>query len=136
MDELEVRASRALHLCQLGELSVRQALEGATVAPGDLATLRALTDPDRRPPLQRVPLSREVMECEPDQLFVLDPAEFLLCLRSARRGAAAGPSGMTSDHLFPILENERDSEMFGQVGALLATGIIPSEVLEVCVWGG
>ena len=38
--------------------------------------------------------------------------------------------GMTSDHLFPILENERDSEMFGQVGALLATSTIPSEVLE------
>ena len=37
---------------------------------------------------------------------------------------------MTSDHLFSILENERDSEMFGQVGALLATGTIPSEVLE------
>ena len=58
MDELEVRASRALHLCQLGELSsARQALEGATVAPGDLATLRALTDPDRRPALPSVPLS-------------------------------------------------------------------------------
>ena len=36
---------------------------------------------------------------------------------------------MASDHLFPILENERDSEMFGQEGALL-TGNIPSEVLE------
>ena len=33
-------------------------------------------------------------------------------------------------HLLSILENERDSEMFGQVGALLATGTIPSEVLE------
>ena len=82
MDELEVRASQALHLCQLGELTTtRQALDGATVAPGDLATLRGLTDPDRRPTLQRVPLSREVIECEPDRPFVLDPVEFLLCLR-------------------------------------------------------
>ena len=70
------------------------------------------------------------MECDLDQPFVLDPVEFLLCFRTARRGAAANPSGMTSDHLFPILENERDSDMFGQVGAFLATGIIPSEVLE------
>ena len=39
MDELEVTASRALHLCQLGELSsARQALEGATVSLGRLAT--------------------------------------------------------------------------------------------------
>ena len=66
------------------------------------------------------------MECKPDRPFVLDPVEYLLCLCTAR-GAVAGPSGMTSDHLFPIFENERDSEMFGQVGALLATGIIPSE---------
>ena len=80
---------------------------GATVALGDLATLRALTDPDRRPALQRVPLSREVMECELDQPFDVDPVEFLFCLRTARR-AATGPSGMTSDHLFPIWENERD----------------------------
>ena len=121
-----------LHLCQLGELSsARQALEGATVAPGDLATLRALTDPDHRSALPSVPLSREVMECEPDQPFVLDPVEFLLCLRTARRGAAAGPSGMTSDHLFPILENERDSEMrcWRQASSL-------QRCWRVCVWGG
>ena len=42
----------------------------------------------------------------PTKPFILDLVEFLTCLRKSRRGAAAGPSGMTSDHLFPVLENE------------------------------
>ena len=68
------RAARAMSLVQVGELSAaRQALEGAALAPGNLATLN------------------------------ID--EFLFCLHKATRGAASGPSSMTSDHLFPILEN-------------------------------
>ena len=46
-DEVQ-RASRAMSLVQVGELSAaRQALEGAALAPGSLATLRVLTDPER-----------------------------------------------------------------------------------------
>ena len=49
-DEEAVRAARALSLVQMGELSAaRQALEGASLAPGNLATLGMLTDPTRRP---------------------------------------------------------------------------------------
>ena len=33
---------------------------------------------------------------------------------------AAGPSGMTSDHLFPVLENEGDSELLCRVASLLS----------------
>ena len=103
-DDVRDRASRALRLAQLGELSAaRQALEGAQLAPGDLTTLRALTDPDRRPPVPREPLTEEVATAQPVTPFEFDPSEFLLCLRTARRGAAPGPSGMTSDHLFPTL---------------------------------
>ena len=48
LDDVRDRASRALRLAQLGELSAaRQALEGAQLARGDHTTLRALTDPDR-----------------------------------------------------------------------------------------
>ena len=130
-DDVQDRASRALRLAQLGELSAaRQALEGAQLAPGDLTTLRALTDPDRRPPVPREPLTEEVATAQPVTLFELDPSEFLLCLRTARRGAAPGPSGMTSDHLFPLLESDHDSDLFCQVGSLLATGNVPTEVLE------
>ena len=33
----------------------------------------------------------------------LDDKRFAQNLRSSRRGAAAGPSGMTTDHLWPLL---------------------------------
>ena len=64
------RAARALSLMQMGELSAaRQALEGAPVAPGNMATLRALTDPEKRPPLPREELSRAVAEAQPTEQF-------------------------------------------------------------------
>ena len=108
------RAARAMTLTQMGELSAaRQALEGAPVAPGTMSTLRALTDPEKRPPRPRAPLSPEVAEAQPVEAFELD--SILTCLRRARRGAAAGPSGMTSDHLFPVLENEGDSQLLCRV---------------------
>ena len=107
------RAARALSLVQMGELSAaRQALEGAPVAPGNMAILRALTDPEKRPPLPREELSRAVAEAQPTEQFELDSVEFLICLRRARRGAAAGPSGMTSDHLFPVLETPCTGSQF------------------------
>ena len=108
----ERQVTRALSLVHMGELSAaRQALEGAPMAPGTLATLRALTDPERRPPIPREGLSREVAETQPVERFELNTEEFLSCLRRARRGA--GPSGMTSDHLFPVLESERASALWG-----------------------
>ena len=115
----------------MGELSAgRQALEGACLAPGNLATLGVLTDLDRRPPVPRRALSQEIRQSEPRDPFVLDPVEVQICLRKARRGAAAGPSGMTSDHLFPILESEADSELFVQVCALLAVENVLEEIID------
>ena len=59
-DSVELRAERAQAFAQLGELSsARQALEGSCLAPGNLATLRALTNPDRRPPRPRDPFATE-----------------------------------------------------------------------------
>ena len=78
------------------ELSAAR-LEGAPVAPGTMSTLRVFTDPEDQPPLPRAPLSPEVAEAQPVEAFELDSIEFLTCIRRARRGAAAGPSGMTSE---------------------------------------
>ena len=89
------------------------------MAPRTSATLRALSDAERRP-VPREGLSREVQQAEPAEQFELEPMEFLTCLRKARRGAAPGQSGMTSDHLFPLLESEAVSELFTRVGSLLA----------------
>ena len=67
-DDLAKRAERAVSLVQMGEVSrARQALEGAQMAPGTLATLRDLTDPRKRPPVPsfvqddpRIPATRAV----------------------------------------------------------------------------
>ena len=130
-DDDAKRATSALSLVQVGKLSAaRQALEGASMAPGTIATLRALTDPDRRPPVPREEMSRGVAEAQHAERFQVASEEFLICVRKARRGAAAGPSGMTSDHLFPVLESEIVSDLLTQVASLLAVGQVPGEILE------
>ena len=104
--ELDRRASRALSLVQMGELSSgRQALEGASLAPGTRQTLEALRDPIRRPPVPRDPLPHTVVGHMPDVRFSLEEHRFAANLRSSRRGAAAGLSGMTTDHLRPLSDH-------------------------------
>ena len=89
-DDVESRAARGLFFTQ-GELSsARQALEGAEVAPGNLATLGALTDTTRRPAVPREPLPRRILEMAPAHPFRLDEDRFSKNLRSAKRGAAGG----------------------------------------------
>ena len=69
-------------------------------------------------------------DTEPVEPVTLDPLEFLTCLRKARPGAAAGPSGMASDHLFPMLENEGDSQRLAEVASALAMARVPEEIIE------
>ena len=61
--------------------------------------------------------------------FSLDADLFMKNLKCARRGAAAGPSGMTSELLRSVLENPRDAGLVFQVAQLFATANIPQEVL-------
>ena len=134
--DVERRAARAVRFVQMGELSAgRQALEGAEVAPGTRRTLDKLRDPVRRPPEPREPLPQAVSSARPAQAFILDDDLFLQNLRTSRRGAAAGPSGMNSDHLFPLLDSERDSMKFYDFASLLARGEVPGEVMEILRMG-
>ena len=98
------RLARAEALVYLGELSsARQVLEGAQLAPG----------------------SRER-----SGLFNLDDSMFLRNLRSARRGSAGGPSGMTVEHLQPLLDHIKDSKLFFQVAETLARAQVPQAVRD------
>ena len=73
LNDLEIRAP-ALHLVHLGEVSsARQALEGASAAPGTLRTLAAVTHPARRPPEARAYVDNIVMETHP--VIPFDPCE-------------------------------------------------------------
>ena len=83
-----------------------------------------------RPPFPRQELSQEIARSEPGVPFDLDVDKFLICLRKSRRGAAGGPSGMTSEHLIPLLDNERDSAAFARVAPLMARREVPTSALE------
>ena len=125
------RADRALHLVQLGELSsARQALEGAEVAPGDRSTLAALQDPVRRPAIPRDPLLEDLLTHVPARIFELDKRKFSKNLRSARRGAAAGPSGMTVEHLQPLLDHPRALHSMFLLAERLARADVPPSIVD------
>ena len=97
----------------MGELSsTRQALEGSALAPGSEATLNALRDPLKRPPVPRDPMPRHLAHPEGRVSFNLDETKFARNLRSAKRGAAGGPSRMTVEYLQPLLDHPRDLQRF------------------------
>ena len=90
----------------------------AELAPGTEETYSALTDPRRRPPRPREHISDHFLNMSP-ALFELDEDRFAKNLRSARKGAAPGPSGMVVEHLRPLLENPRNIKLVvlaGEVG--------------------
>ena len=125
------RVSRAASLVHMGELSsARQALEGASLAPGSEATLNALRDPEKRPQFPRHPLPRELVYPGPEVEFDLDEFRFARNLRSAKRGAAGGPSGMTVEHLQPLLGHLRDLRSFIRASEQLSRARVPHSIRE------
>ena len=95
------------------------------------ATFSMLTDESERPARPREPLPREVLEHVPPLPFDLDEKLFLRCLRSSRRGAAAGPSGMTNEHLRPLLDDWASMEVFFKAGEVFARGLILESVVQI-----
>ena len=82
----------------------------------------------RRPPVPREPLPDDLFERGP--LFMLDPDFFAKNLRVARRGAAGGPSGMTSEHLRPLLEHHEDMIRFWRFAQDLARAV-PDNIVDL-----
>ena len=117
---------------QVGDLSsARQALEGAALAPGNEATLRQLTDASRRPPQPREPIPPEVLNHVPPFAFDLDEDVFNRNLRSSKKGAARGPSGMTCEHLRPLLPDARGLHLLFQISERMARGQLPEAVINI-----
>ena len=130
--DLERRALRAETLIQMGELSsARQALERADLAKGDRHTLGLLTDVNRRPDRPRDPLPEELTACEPMAMFDLDEQLFSRNLRSSRRGAVGGPSGVTTEHLRPLLDDVRGMQLFTALGSRLAKALVPQVAVDL-----
>ena len=54
----------------------------------------------------REPMPTELTNFVPPRVFELDESKFNRNLRSSRRGAAAGLSGMTMEYLRPLLDDQ------------------------------
>ena len=136
MDEMEERAIRAETLIHLGELSqARQDLEGAELAPGNHATLDALQDEERRRPLPRGALPPDLVHHMPVRLFQLDEHIISRNLRSSRRGAAAGPSGVTMEHMRHLLDDVKALHSFFLMGEQLAQVKVPFAIVNLIRMG-
>ena len=124
---MEHMAAGAEKLVAMGELSAGgQALEGVAIARGTMKTLAALTDPRKRPKEPRSVLDEDLLTHDPAVPCMMDMKKFLANIRSARRGAAPGPySGMTVEHLRPLLESDRDSLFFYKVAVEVWRGNAP-----------
>ena len=95
----------------------------------DTDTLAELRDPERRPPAPQVPLSAAVLSHQPDAVCPLPESVLLGCLRGARRGSAAGPSGATSEHLRLLLDDPADGALLHRAAERLANADVPEQVL-------
>ena len=116
----------------MGELfSARHALEGADLAKGDRRTLGLLTDVNRRPDRPRDPILEELTACEPMAMFDLDEQLFARNLRSSRQEAAGGPSGMTTEHLRPLLDDVGGMQLFTALGSRLAKALVPQVAVDL-----
>ena len=120
VDSLRIRQARAAQvLAQLGELSsARQALEGFCTVPGNLATLRALSNTNRRPPWARDLLPQSVLEHQ----ATATPS--VSC-------AMSDVPRKVLQHLRPVLEKQSDSELLCNLGQELAEASAPASMVDV-----
>ena len=104
-DSVEKRARRALQMVQLS--AGRQALEGASLAPGDKKTLAALKDPNRRPALPRNSVPEEMAQfalvehlSHAASLLARNemPEEVMVAIRCGRITALLKPDGGSQGH--------------------------------------
>ena len=68
-------------------------------------------------------------------VFNLDEVLFGKNVRLGLKGAAGGPSGMTHDHLRPLLESPKDLHLLYTVCNLFAKGQMPGEVVQTIKLG-
>ena len=67
--------------------------------------------------------------------FALDEDRFYKNLRVAKRGAAGGPSGMTAEHLRPLMDSPRDMKLFFKLAERLARGEVPDVIIQTIRMG-
>ena len=127
---IEARADRATALAHLGELSAAsRALTAEPLAPGTMATLAELQNPHLRPQ-QAYPLHTAPPTPHESTAVELPKATLLAALRTARRGAAAGPSGVTNEHLRLVLTDAEEIRLLHGAAVRFARANIPPDILQ------
>ena len=77
-------------------------------------------------------LPRHLPHHEGRVFFNLDEAKFAQNLRSAKRGAAGGSSGMTVEHLQPLLDHPGHLQRFFKACEQLVRAQIP-HAIQACI---
>ena len=115
-DTPQRRADRAEAMVQLGELSARrQALEAAPIAPGNMRTSSALTDIEPSPLRPRAPIPAEILFMSLSRFWSWTKISSS-SLKSARKGAAGGPSGMLSEC---VSSRDHSSVACGEINSIV-----------------
>ena len=128
-EDLRRRAERAGALAHLGELSAAaKALTALPLAPTTRDTLNALRDPERRPPEPQVPVEPRLRHSHAAPVE-LSPAKLVANARRARKGAAPGPSGCTSEHLRVLLDDEECTQLLTAAASKLARAEVPEAIV-------
>ena len=70
-------------------------------------------------------MDEDLLTQQPVVPYTMDMKTFLQKVRSSRRDAAPGLSGMTMEHLKPLLESDRDSQLFHEVAVEVSRGSAP-----------
>ena len=130
-DNEEARAAAACAKVRRGQLSrARQMLTAAALAPGNAATLEALTDPARRPPHPLRSPAPEVLQYRPSEEVVLTAHQVGEALRTSKRGSAAGLSGATVELYKLLLDDEEALESFTFAVNVTARAQAPQAALD------
>ena len=85
--------------------------------------------------MPRDPIPEEIRATIPSNPLELDKDEFLHNLRTARRGAAGGPSGMRNEQLRPLLDNAEDCTKFFEISQAFAQAKLPEEIVSALRMG-
>ena len=124
--EQKSRGEAACNRVQQGQVSrARQALTGATLAPGTWKTLAELQR--RRPQEQVREIPPEVMAGNPTPV-VLDPVAFSQCLSSAPSGSSPGPGGCTYEMLKVCVDDRETLHLLLRAAEDLARAKAPETV--------
>ena len=105
-------------------------LTAAALAPGNAATLEALTDPARRPPHPLRSPAPEVLQYRPSEEVVLTAHQVGEALRTSERGSAAGLSGATVELHKLLLDDAEALESFTFAVNVTARAQAPPAALD------